>query len=138
VEFIHPNKKETEMADDVLPYNDDRRPMKPARGPYEAPHWLTDLGRTERGLEQAHAVQIRSATREIEVVQAREAVDLTRSMARLDSTARYATEVKFRLDRARRESRILAEDDPVLGQQFDIVDNLLFQHGRNEMTRRLK
>jgi hypothetical protein len=127
------------MADDVLPYDERRSNHLPAnRGPYEAPAWWTDLGQKERHAEREHAVAIRGISREVELSQAREALQLARDMAQLEASDRFITEAKFRLADAQRRSRLIAEDDPVLQQQFAVLDDTFFQLSRNTVARRIR
>ena len=51
-------------------------------------------------------------------------------MARVRARAQVLTEIKFAIDRARKESLILANDDPELAAKFAILDDDFFGANR--------
>jgi hypothetical protein len=63
---------------------------------------------------------------------ASEAADLYVKLARLEARSRFLTEAKFGIERANKESQILAGDDPVLKAKFAILDDDLFAAVRLE------
>src|SRR5690606_3689678 len=79
---------------------------------------------------------IRQEIRRGELTQVQEARKLAESIARLDAAARYTLEAKLSLEEAERRSKLIAGDNPVLQQQFAVLDDALFHLMRSEQIRR--
>jgi hypothetical protein len=70
---------------------------------------------------------MRQYRRDAEAAIAEQGKQLVDRVARMEAHARATTEVKFKLQRARKESLILADEDPELKAKFGILDDELFQ-----------
>ena len=103
----------------------------------ELPRW-SGGGAVERRARSRHELAIRQEIRGGELDQVRLARQLAQDLAQLDAAERYVTEVKFKLEEAERRSRLIAGDDPVLNQQFAVLDATLFQAARAVVNRRVR
>jgi hypothetical protein len=101
----------------------------------QAPPVLTKAGQMDRRHEAEHVVAIRDEerrARELVVAAATEAVG---DIAWIEARARVNTEAKFALSRAKKESRVIADDDPELVAEFGILDAEFFQQTRGRSNR---
>jgi hypothetical protein len=97
---------------------------------YRQPHFLTEAGQLDRKREAGHVAHVRALHREAIEHAAAEAKHEFELNAWLDSRGRAASEAKFRLFRNAKESQSLAQDDPVLGAEFSIIDDEFFRDVR--------
>lgn len=79
--------------------------------------------RRDRRREAAHVLVIRDMQRDAVEGAAAEARDAFVDIARTEAQRRALTEVKMQLQRARKESQILAGDDPELAAKFAMLDD---------------
>ena len=89
----------------------------------------------QRREETRHHADLQRVRRLTEVHIAEQAGALFESLARMDGFGRTTTEAKFRLSRARKESRIIADEDLELTAKFAALDDDLFQKLRLEIGR---
>lgn len=106
------------------------------RGPYPTPAWWTEAGVQDRRNGGQHAVAMRQIRRDTELAQADAARRLIEDVAEMQADARYVTEAKFVLDRADKETKILAGDNPELQAKFRLLDDELYQRTRIRRVRR--
>lgn len=128
------------MTDTPMPFDHTsaapHRPTDRDRGPYAAPPRWSGAGALDRRNETRHVLAIREEIRQGELTQVEEARKLAESIARLDAAARYNLEAKLTLEEADRRSKLIAGDNPVLQQQFAVLDDTLFHMMRAEQIRR--
>lgn len=93
-------------------------------------------GVTDRRREGRHVLIVRDLERQTQEGLAKEARDALVALARQERLARELDEAKFKLERAKRTSQIVAGDDPELRVQFDILDAEFFQQLRRDLGRR--
>ena len=128
------------MTDNLIPFESNQlaptRSSERNRGPLPAPAWWTAAGARDRRAEERHTLAVRQEVRAGELAQIRAARQLAESIARLDAAARYNLEAKLTLEEADRRSKLIAADNPVLQQQFAVLDDTLFHLMRSEQIRR--
>lgn len=93
-------------------------------------------GLVDRRAESRHVLGIRQIERQTQRAIAGEARDALVALARQERLSRELDEAKFKLERAKRTSQIVAGDDPELRMQFDILDTEFFQQVRRDLGRR--
>jgi hypothetical protein len=87
----------------------------------------------ERRREGRHTLQLNEVRRRAELEVANERRQLIGQVARLEHMARATTEAKYRLHRAKKETEILAGEDPELRAKFALLDDDLLQYMRLEL-----
>jgi hypothetical protein len=97
---------------------------------YEAPSTLTSEGQRERKHERKHVVAIRDFERDARERVAMAAVEAAGDIAWIQGRARVNTEAKYGIDRAQRESELLAQGDPVKQAKYAILDDEFFADTR--------
>lgn len=121
------------MNNDLIPFahEDPGHPDRaPNRGSYPQPAWITQAGQVDRRNEATHVVAVRQLMREAELARIEVAKQLSHDLDQIEADARKVTEQKFRLQRAQKESQILAGDDPELRAKFAVLDDDLFARYR--------
>jgi hypothetical protein len=83
-----------------------------------------------RSRQRGHVLTMRQIRRDAEEAIAREGEALIGQLAELERDARAVTETKFRLERARKESLIIAGEDPDLQSKFLLLDDDFVQRRR--------
>lgn len=99
------------------------------------PSLFTLAGQRERRHEADHIVAIRDEERRARQQVAQAAVEAIGDIAWIQSRARVNTEAKYTLNRASKESQLLAEDNPELQAEFGILDAEFFQQTRARSNR---
>jgi hypothetical protein len=102
---------------------------------YQAPALLTHAGQLDRRHENQHAVAIRDYERDARERVAAAAVEATGDIAWIQGRARVNTEAKYAIDRASKESKIIAQGDPVNESKFAILDDEFFADTRGRANR---
>jgi hypothetical protein len=97
---------------------------------YQAPPVLTRVGQLDRRHESEHALAIRDFERYAREGVAIAAVEAIRDVAWIQARGRVISETKFAIDRAQKESDIIAQGDPVKQAKFAILDDEFFNHAR--------
>lgn len=101
---------------------------------FPQPTWLSEAGQLDRRNEGKHLVAMRQIGRDIERRVAETYAEVTNELMQLDGEARLLTETKFRLERAQKESAVLAGEDPELRSKFAVLDDDFFQHRRSRIV----
>ena len=102
---------------------------------YQAPSALTVAGARDRRHERDHAVSIRDADRQGREAVAESALSAVKDIAWMEGRARVKSEAKFLIQRAARESEIIAGDDPVIAAKCAILDDESFGQMRQLVNR---
>lgn len=97
---------------------------------YQAPPPASRAGQLDRRHERHHVVAIRDMEREARERVARSAVEAAADIAWIQGRARVNTEAKFAIDRAQKESEVLAQGDPIKQMKFAILDDEFFSQTR--------
>ena len=97
---------------------------------YGPPPALSRAGQIDRRHEGQHAVAIRDLEREARERVAMAAVEATGDIAWIRGRARVVSDAKFAIDRAGKESDLLAQDDPVKQAKYAILDDEFFNEAR--------
>ena len=93
---------------------------------YQSPAKLTVEGQLDRRHERQHALTIRDYERGARKAVAAAALETARDIAWIQGRARVATEAKYALERAQKESDFMAQGDPIRHARFGILDDDLF------------
>ena len=96
----------------------------------QAPPVLTHAGQADRRHENEHVLAIRDFERDARERVAIAAVDAAGDIAWVQARARVNSEAKFAIDRAHKESQIIAQGDPIKQMKFDILDDEFFAQAR--------
>lgn len=115
------------MAKDITPFTGGSAPVRfePDRGLYEQPHWVTREGQVDRRLEAEHRLDTRSVYRAVEMTRLTEGARIATSTAQIEAALKIATEKKYAMHRAERESIALGETEQ-LRRAMAELDNDLF------------
>lgn len=97
---------------------------------YQTPPPATRAGMLERRHERQHVVAIRDMEREARERVARSAVESAADIAWIQGRSRVNSEAKFAIDRAQKETEILAQGDPVKQMKYAILDDEFFSETR--------
>jgi hypothetical protein len=97
---------------------------------YKSPPAISRTGQIDRQHEREHVVAIRDLERDARERVARSAVEAAGDIAWIEGRARVNTEAKFAVDRAHKESEILAQGDPIKQMKFAILDDEFFSQTR--------
>lgn len=97
---------------------------------YETPPAVSRQGQLERKHERRHVVAIRDYERDARERVALAAVEAAGDIAWIQGRARVNTEAKYAIDRAQRESELLAQGDPTKQAKFAILDDEFFADTR--------
>ena len=89
----------------------------------------------QRRDEARHYADLQNARRRTELRVAEQGGRLFEALGRMERLGRATTEAKFRLSRARTESRIIADEDLELTAKFAALDDDLYRHLRFEIGR---
>jgi hypothetical protein len=98
---------------------------------FPQPSFLTEAGARDRRNEAKHVVAMRQIGRGIELQTAETYAVLTARLMKSDAEAQLLSEAKFRIERAKRESAIIAGEDPELKAKFALLDDDYFQARRS-------
>jgi hypothetical protein len=98
---------------------------------FPQPSWMTEAGIRDRRNEGAHVVTMRQLGRDLEQSIIESYVDMTKRLAQLDAEAQLLSETKFRLERASRETVIIAGDNSELQAKFAVLDDDAFHVWRS-------
>ena len=90
---------------------------------YQAPPLFSRAGWLERRHEGEHVLAIRDHERDVRERIAATAVETAYDLAWIQGRVRVNSEAKFLIDRALKESEIIAQGDPVRRAQFAILDD---------------
>jgi hypothetical protein len=99
------------------------------------PSLFTPAGQLDRRHEAQHVVAIRDSERQAREQVAAAAVEAVADIAWIEARAKVNTEAKYTLERARRESQVLAGDDAELRSKFVLMDDDNFQEVRRVANR---
>lgn len=97
---------------------------------YNSPPALTRAGQTDRRHEHDHALTIREYERQARERIAATAVETVGDIAWIQGRARVVSEAKFVIDRAQKETEILAQGNPIKQVKCAILDDELFSQIR--------
>jgi hypothetical protein len=97
---------------------------------YESPPAVSREGKLERKHERKHVVAMRDFERDARERVALAAVEAAGDIAWIQGRARVNTEAKYAIDRAQRESELLAQGDPVKQAKYAILDDEFFADTR--------
>lgn len=100
-----------------------------------APSLFSPAGQTDRRHEAEHVLAIRDHERQAREQVTAAAVEAVADIAWLEARARVNTEAKYALERAHRESQVVAGDDPELRAKFGLLDDDNFQEVRRVTNR---
>jgi hypothetical protein len=93
---------------------------------YVPPSLLTHVGQLERKHENEHVLAIRDYERIAREHVAAAAVEAAGDIAWIQGRVRVNSEAKFAIDRAQKESDIIAQGDEVKQAKFAILDDEFF------------
>lgn len=102
---------------------------------YKAPPWTTQAGQVDRRHENQHALAVRDAERRARELVAAAAVETVGDIAWIQGRARVNSEAKFAVDRAQKESEIIAQSDPIKQAKFAILDDEFFAQTRTRANK---
>lgn len=102
---------------------------------YQAPAPLSRAGRRDRRHEEEHALAIRDAERAAREAMAAAAVETVEDVVWIQGRARAISELKFAIDRAQKESEVLAQGDPIKQAKYGIIDDDFFAAMRPVVNR---
>ncbi len=102
---------------------------------YGAPPALTRAGQIDRRHEGQHALAIRDFEREARERVAMAAVEATGDIAWIQGRARVISDAKFAIDRAAKESELIAQGDPVKQAKFGLLDDEFFAEVRGRANK---
>lgn len=97
---------------------------------YETPPAVSREGQLERKHERKHVVAMRDYERDARERVAVAAVETAGDVAWIQGRALVNTEAKYAIDRAQRESELLAQGDPVKQAKYAILDDEFFADTR--------
>jgi hypothetical protein len=97
---------------------------------YQSPPMLSHAGQVDRRHENEHAVAIRDYERQAREGVATAAAEAVKDIAWIQGRARVVTEAKYAIDRAQKESEIIAQGDPVKQAKCSILDDESFAQMR--------
>lgn len=102
---------------------------------YLPPSRLSHAGQVERRHEQDHVLAIRDYERAAREHVAESAMEAASDMAWMQGRARVNSEAKFAIDRAQKESEIIAQGDPMKQAKFGILDDEFFADVRKRANK---
>jgi hypothetical protein len=97
---------------------------------YQSLSPMSAAGFADRKHERNHVVVIRQLEREARESVAGDAVEAIEDIAWIQARARVNTEAKFAIERAQKESEILAQGDAEKRMKFAILDDEFFAQTR--------
>ena len=120
------------MSKDIERYLDQAVPVRREtladRFPQPSP--LTRAGQVDRLHEGRHLVAMRDVARRMELQAAETFAKLQSEMQTMEADDMLLTEVKLRLQRQKKLSQILGEDDPELRAAYSVLDDDSFHRRR--------
>ncbi len=102
---------------------------------YASPPKLTRAGQVDRRHESEHALAIRDIERGAREDVAAAAAAAAADIADIEGRARVVSDIKYMVDRAAKESALLAQGDPVKEMKYSILDDELFAYSRARANR---
>lgn len=102
---------------------------------YQTPSPFGPAGRIDRRREAQHVVAIRDYERDARERVAEAAAEAAGDIAWIEGRARVNTEAKYVIDRAQKESEVLAQGDPVKQAKYAILDDESFAQIRTRANK---
>jgi hypothetical protein len=94
------------------------------------PSLFSQAGQVDRQHEGQHTLAIRDAERRARDLVANSAVEAVADIAWVQARAKVISETKFTIERASKESAIIAGEDPILKAKFEVLDDEYFMQVR--------